>query len=40
MYPTIRDSGDLSDETVAKLDAALEKFVDAFNVEEEAGLVG
>ena len=40
VYETIRESGDLSDETTEKLDAALKKFVDGFNVEEEKGLVG
>ena len=40
IYETIRESGDLSDETTEKLDAALKKFVDSFNVEEEKGLVG
>ena len=40
IYETIRESGDLSDETIAKLDAALTKFVEGFNVEEEKGLVG
>ena len=40
LYPTIRESKDLSDETVAKLDAELQKFVDSFAVAEEAGLVG
>ncbi len=40
IYETIRTSGDLDDGTTEKLDAALERFVDGFNVEEEAGLVG
>jgi len=40
IYQTIRESGDLSDETTAKLDEALQKFVDGFNIEEERGLVG
>ena len=40
VYQTIRESKDLSDETIAKLDEALQKFVDGFNVEEERGLVG
>jgi F-type H+-transporting ATPase subunit alpha len=39
IYKTISESGDLSDETAASLDKALEKFVDGFNVEEETGLV-
>jgi F-type H+-transporting ATPase subunit alpha len=40
IYQTIGESGDLSDETTEKLDAALTKFVQGFNVEEEKGLVG
>jgi len=40
VYQTIRESKDLSDETIAKLDEALQKFVDGFNIEEERGLVG
>jgi F-type H+-transporting ATPase subunit alpha len=40
VYQAIRDSSDLGDDTVEKLDAALQKFVDGFNVEEERGLVG
>ena len=40
MYQAIRDSADLADDTVEKLDAALQKFVDGFNIEEERGLVG
>jgi F-type H+-transporting ATPase subunit alpha len=40
VYQTIRDSSDLADDTVEKLDAALQRFVDGFNVEEERGLVG
>jgi F-type H+-transporting ATPase subunit alpha len=40
VYQVIGESGALSDETTAKLDEALKKFVDAFNVEEEKGLVG
>jgi F-type H+-transporting ATPase subunit alpha len=39
IYGTIGESGDLSDETTAKLDEALKKFVDSFNVEEETRLV-
>ncbi|MCZ7588034.1 MAG: F0F1 ATP synthase subunit alpha [Gaiella sp.] len=39
IYQAIRESSDLADETIAKLDAALEKFVEGFNVEEERGLV-
>jgi F-type H+-transporting ATPase subunit alpha len=40
IYQTIRESKDLSDETATKLDEALQKFVDGFNIEEERGLVG
>ena len=40
IYQTIGESGDLSDDTTEKLDAALAKFVQGFNVEEEKGLVG
>src|SRR6476619_2962634 len=40
IYPAIRESGDLGDDTVAKLDAALKSFVEGFNVEEEKGLAG
>ena len=36
---TIRESGDLSDETEEKLKAELERFLHGFNVEEETGLV-
>ena len=36
---TIRDTGDLSDETAATLDAELERFKNSFHVEEEHGLV-
>ena len=39
IYQTIRESKDLSDETTAKLDEALQRFVDGFNIEEERGLV-
>jgi F-type H+-transporting ATPase subunit alpha len=39
VYAAIRDSGDLSDETAAALDAQLERFLHGFNVEEEKGLV-
>jgi len=35
----IRETGDLSDETAAKLDAELKKFQQGFNVQEEAALV-
>jgi F-type H+-transporting ATPase subunit alpha len=40
IYKEIRQSGDLSDETTAKLDEALKKFVQTFNVQQEAALVG
>jgi F-type H+-transporting ATPase subunit alpha len=40
VYQAIRESGDLGDDTIEKLDAALQKFVDGFNIEEERGLVG
>jgi F-type H+-transporting ATPase subunit alpha len=36
----IRENGELSDETIAKLDEELKKFAKSFNVEEEASLVG
>jgi F-type H+-transporting ATPase subunit alpha len=36
----IRESGDLTDETEAKLKAQLEHFLQVFNVEEEKGLAG
>jgi F-type H+-transporting ATPase subunit alpha len=40
VYQAIRESGDLGDDTIEKLDAALQTFVDGFNIEEERGLVG
>jgi len=40
IYQAIAESGDLSDETAGKLDEALRKFQEAFNIEEERGLVG
>ena len=40
IYEAIRESGDLSDETAAKLDEAMKKFVESFSVQEETGLVG
>ena len=40
IYQTIRESGDLADDTAEKLAKALERFVESFNVEEEKGLVG
>jgi F-type H+-transporting ATPase subunit alpha len=39
IYKEIRESGDLSDETAAKLDEALQKFLQTFNVEQEEALV-
>jgi F-type H+-transporting ATPase subunit alpha len=36
----IRETGDLGDETVAKLRTAVEQFAQGFEVREEAGLVG
>jgi F-type H+/Na+-transporting ATPase subunit alpha len=39
VYKEIRESGDLSDETTAKLDGALGKFKQTFNVEREEALV-
>jgi F-type H+-transporting ATPase subunit alpha len=40
IYQAIRESNDLSDETAAKLDEALAKFNESFNVQEETGLIG
>jgi F-type H+/Na+-transporting ATPase subunit alpha len=40
IYDEIRASNDLSDELVAKLDQALERFVEGFAVQEERGLGG
>ncbi len=40
VYPAIRESNDLSDETVATLNEALKKFREGFAVEEEKGLAG
>ena len=40
VYEEIRETKDLGDETVAKLDAALTKFVEGFNIVEEKGLAG
>ena len=40
VYEAIRETKDLGDETVAKLDAALTKFVEGFNIVEEKGLAG
>jgi F-type H+-transporting ATPase subunit alpha len=39
IYQAIRDSNDLGDETTGKLEEALQRFADSFNVEEEKGLV-
>jgi F-type H+-transporting ATPase subunit alpha len=39
IYASIRETNDLKDETVAKLDEALRRFVDSFAVAEEKGLV-
>jgi F-type H+-transporting ATPase subunit alpha len=39
IFKAIRESGELSDETTAKLDEELGKFAKSFNVEEEAALV-
>jgi F-type H+/Na+-transporting ATPase subunit alpha len=39
VYKQIRESGDLSDETVEKLNAAVEKFQNAFNVQEDTSIV-
>jgi F-type H+-transporting ATPase subunit alpha len=39
IYKVIRETGDLSDETVEKLNAAIEKFKGSFNVQEEAATV-
>ena len=40
VYEAIRESKDLGDEVVAKLDEALKSFVEGFNIEEERGLAG
>jgi F-type H+-transporting ATPase subunit alpha len=40
VYEAIRDSGDLGDETVAKLDEALKRFLEGFSIAEEKGLAG
>jgi len=39
VYKEIRESGDLSDETTGKLDEALKKFAQSFNVQREEALV-
>jgi F-type H+-transporting ATPase subunit alpha len=36
VYKTIRESGDLTDETAGKLNGEIEKFKNSFNVQEEA----
>ena len=40
VYDAVRESGDLSDETVATLDGLLRKFVDGFAVIEESSFAG
>ncbi|MDH5332902.1 MAG: F0F1 ATP synthase subunit alpha, partial [Thermoleophilia bacterium] len=40
VYDEIRSSNDLSDETAAKLDEALKRFLEGFAVQEEKGLAG
>jgi F-type H+-transporting ATPase subunit alpha len=40
IYETIRDTQDLGDDVTAKLDEALKRFADSFNVVEEKGLAG
>jgi hypothetical protein len=37
---SIRESGDVAEETEEKLKAELDRFVKSFNVEEEKALVG
>jgi F-type H+-transporting ATPase subunit alpha len=39
VYKEIRESGDLSDELVEKLNAAIDTFKNTFNVQEEAAVV-
>ena len=39
IYKTIRETGDLDEETDKKLREELDKFLNTFNVEEEAALV-
>ena len=39
VYAAIRDSNDLADDTLAKLEEALKRLTDSFNVTEEKGLV-
>jgi F-type H+/Na+-transporting ATPase subunit alpha len=40
VYASIRETGDITEETNGKLDAELDKFVKGFSVEEERGLAG
>jgi F-type H+-transporting ATPase subunit alpha len=40
LYDEIRETKDLGDETVAKLDAALARFVEGFSILEEKGIAG
>ena len=40
LLDAIRETNDISDETEEKLKAEIEKFKNAFSVEEEKGLVG
>jgi F-type H+-transporting ATPase subunit alpha len=40
IYDAIRETNDLGEETVAKLDDALARFVEGFDIVEEKGLVG
>jgi F-type H+-transporting ATPase subunit alpha len=40
IYAAIRESRDLGDETVAKLEEAMRSFVEGFNIAEEKGLAG
>jgi F-type H+/Na+-transporting ATPase subunit alpha len=39
IYTAVRETGDLTEETEAKLREALDRFVKSFSVEEEAGLL-
>ena len=38
VYDVIRDSGDIGDDVAAKLESALKRFKESFNVEEERGI--
>ena len=40
VYASIRESGDITDETNAKLDEELKRFVNAFAIQEDRGLAG